>query len=94
MTILLRCRNCKGTGEIPNEEHRLCEALKSHTVKKYFHIPTEDEVGSNQEVPPDACNGVPETIPCPVCDGAGTIAFDEDEWDLQVTDDENDSGDE
>jgi len=92
MTILLRCRNCKGTGEVQNEEHRLCEALKSHTVKKYFHIPTEDEVSSDQELPSDACNGVPERIPCPVCEGAGTIAFDEDEWELKVVDDEDETG--
>ncbi len=91
MTILLRCRQCNGTGEVPNEEHRLCEALKSHTLKKYFHIPTEDEIASNQDTPPDACNGVPETIPCPVCEGAGTIAFDEEEWDLQILDEEEEA---
>lgn len=92
MTILLRCRNCNGTGEVPNEEHLLCSELKSHRVKQYFHIPTEEEIASD-DVPPDACNGAPETIPCPVCEGNGTIEFDEDEWDLQIIADEEETGD-
>lgn len=90
--ILLSCRNCKGTGVVPNEEHRLCEALKTHDIKKYYHIPTEDEVDPDQDVPPDACHEVPETIPCPVCEGNGTIEFDEDEWDLRIVADEEDAG--
>ncbi|MDH7510911.1 MAG: hypothetical protein QHH04_07710 [Methanolinea sp.] len=84
MTILLRCRLCKGTGEIPNEQFRICRELKSHDIKKYFHMPTEDEVPSDDAVPPDACNGIPERVQCPVCEGAGTIEFDEEEWELRI----------
>ena len=50
MTILLRCRLCKGTGEIPNEQYRIIQKLKSHDIKKYFHMPTEDDVTSNDSV--------------------------------------------
>ncbi|MCQ8894121.1 MAG: hypothetical protein NQU46_05770 [Methanolinea sp.] len=92
MTILLRCRLCKGTGEIPNEQYRICQALRSHDVKKYFHMPTEDEVQTDTNVPQDACNGIPEKVECPVCEGAGTVEFDEDEWELQIVADEEDHG--
>lgn len=51
-------------------------------------MPTEDEVSSNEDIPPDACNGIQEKIPCPVCEGAGTVEFDEEEWELQIVDDE------
>ena len=44
----------------------------------------EDSAEVENEIEPDACNNVPETVPCPVCDGMGTIAFDDDDWDLQI----------
>ena len=84
MTILLRCRLCRGTGEIPNEQYRICRELRSHEIKKYFHMPTADEVSSDDDLAPDACNSIPEKIQCPVCEGAGTVEFDEDEWELQI----------
>ncbi len=90
MTILLRCRLCKGTGEIPNEQYRIAQELKSHDIKKYFHMPTEDDMTSTDGVFTDAYDSIPERVQCPVCEGAGTVAFDEDEWELQVIDDEED----
>jgi RecJ-like exonuclease len=82
--IILRCRICKGTGEIPNEQYKICQSLKSHKTKKYFHIMMEDSPGDNELMEQDACNNVPETVSCPACDGVGTIAFSEEDWDLQI----------
>lgn len=82
--IILRCRTCKGTGEIPNEQYRICQSLTSHDTKKYFHIMMEHTSENGEMMDQDACNNVPEMLPCPACDGVGTIAFDEEDWDLQV----------
>ena len=82
--IILRCRTCRGTGEIPNTQYKICQSLKYHDTKKYFHIMTGDSQGDDELMEQDACNNVPETVTCPVCEGAGTIAFDEEEWDLQI----------
>jgi len=51
-------------------------------------MPTEDDVSSDDAVTPDACNGIPEKVQCPVCEGAGTVEFDEDEWELRIVADE------
>ncbi len=40
--IILRCRACNGTGEVTNEQYRICQALKSHAAKRYFHYPMEE----------------------------------------------------
>jgi len=88
--IILRCRTCRGKGEITNEQHLICESLKSHDAKRYFHIRMEDSAEVENEIEPDACNNVPETVPCPVCDGMGTIAFDDDDWDLQIVEEGED----
>ncbi len=91
MTILLTCRLCKGTGEIPNEQYRICQALESHETRRYFHMKTEDTVADEDILESDGCNGVPETVECPVCDGAGQIEFDEDEWQLRIIADDEDA---
>ena len=90
MTILLTCRRCKGTGVVPNDQYRICQELKSHDIKKYFHMPTEDMVSDDDLAEQNGCNTVTETIACPVCDGAGSLAFDDDEWDIQIIADEED----
>ncbi len=90
MTILLTCRRCKGSGVVPNEQYRICQELKSHDIKKYFHMPTEDMVSDDDLTEQNGCNTVTETMTCPVCDGAGSLAFDDDEWDIQIIADEED----
>lgn len=92
MTIVLRCRLCRGTGEVPNEQFRICQELRSHEVKKYFHMQADDLQNSDDEIPPDACNGIPERIPCPACEGSGTLEFDEEEWDLQIVSGDEEEG--
>ena len=88
--IILRCRICNGTGEITNEQYRICEALKSHATKRYFHLPMDEAAGDEREPQKqEACNSVPETVECPVCEGVGEIMFDEDEWDLKIVADED-----
>jgi rubredoxin len=39
----------------------------------------------------DACNSVPENVECPVCEGAGEIIFDEDDWELKIVADAEDA---
>jgi DnaJ-class molecular chaperone len=89
MTILLTCRRCKGTGEIPNEQYRICQALESHETRRYFHIKTEDTVEEDQLPESDGCKEVPEMVECPVCNGVGQIEFDEEEWQLRIISDED-----
>jgi hypothetical protein len=85
--IILTCRRCKGSGSIENDQFRICQELKSHEVKKYFHMSMGDTTGEGEDQQ-DGCNRVPERIECPDCDGAGVLSFDEDEWDLRIIDEE------
>lgn len=87
--IILRCRRCNGTGQIPNEQYQICQALASHETKRYFHIPTDNQVGEDEERQHDACKNVPESVECPVCEGAGTIAFDDEDWEIRIVADED-----
>jgi len=88
--IILHCRTCNGTGQVTNEQFRICQALKSHATKRYFHLPMDEEAGDeNEPQHHDACNSVPEKVECPVCEGAGEIAFDEDDWDLKIVADDD-----
>jgi hypothetical protein len=87
--ILLKCRKCGGTGEIPNEQFLICQGLSPET-KRYFHIQTEDSLEEEDDRQHDACRNIPEKVPCPVCEGVGTLAFDEDEWELRIVADEED----
>jgi len=87
--IILRCRRCKGTGLIQNEQYQICQALSSPDTQRYFHIPTEDQVGDDEDLQHDACRNVAEYVECPVCDGAGTIAFDDEEWEIRIVADED-----
>jgi DnaJ-class molecular chaperone len=90
MTILLTCRRCKGTGQVPNEQYLVCQALESHETRRYFHMKTEDTVSDDELPESDGCKEVPETVECPVCNGAGQIEFDEEEWQLRIIADEED----
>lgn len=89
--IIIRCRTCNGTGEVTNEQYRICQALKSHETKRYFHLPMETESTDESDQQQDACNNVRETVECPVCEGAGEIAFDEDDWELRIVADADDA---
>lgn len=89
--IVLTCRRCHGTGMVQNEQFQICEALPSDETRRYFHIPTEDQVGEEEDRQHDACRNVPEQVECPVCEGTGTIVFDEDDWEIRIVADE-DSG--
>lgn len=87
--IVLRCRRCHGTGLVPNEQFQICQALQSDETRRYFHIPTEDQGGEDEDRQHDACRNVPEMVECPVCEGTGTIAFDEDDWEIRIVADED-----
>jgi RecJ-like exonuclease len=88
--IILQCRRCGGTGEITNEQFRICQELSPET-KRYFHIQTEDVLEEEDVRQHDACRNISEKIPCPNCDGVGIIAFDEDDWDLRIVADEEEA---
>jgi hypothetical protein len=87
--IILRCRRCSGTGLIQNEQYQICQSLSSPETKRYFPLPTEDQVGEDEDRQHDACRNVPEYIECPVCDGAGMIAFDDEDWEIRIVADED-----
>lgn len=88
--IVLRCRRCNGTGTVQSEQYKICQALSSPAIKRYFHLPMDNEAGDEEEPRQhDACNSVPEKVQCPVCEGAGEIAFDEDEWEIRIIADED-----
>lgn len=57
-------------------------------------MPTEDMVSDDDLSDQNGCNTVTETITCPVCDGEGSLAFDDDEWDIQIIADEEDIAEE
>ena len=52
--IILRCRRCNGTGLIQNEQYQICQALSSPDTQRYFHIPTEEQVGDDDDLQHDA----------------------------------------
>ncbi|HIH26647.1 MAG TPA: hypothetical protein HA256_01385 [Methanoregulaceae archaeon] len=90
--IILHCRSCNGTGKVTNEQFRICQALRSHDTKRYFHLPMENgDPDDDAQRQHDACNSVPENVECPVCEGAGEIIFDEDDWELKIVADAEDA---
>ncbi|NTV00503.1 MAG: hypothetical protein HGA55_05200 [Methanoregulaceae archaeon] len=88
--IILECRQCKGSGRIPNEQFRICQELSPET-RKYFHLRTDDAMDEDPEGQHDACQDIPEMVECPVCEGFGIITFDEDEWELRIVADEEET---
>jgi len=88
--IILQCRRCNGTGKIPNEQFRLCQELSPET-RRYFHLRTDEAIDEDDQGRHDACHDIPELVECTVCDGFGTITFDEDEWELRIVADEEET---
>lgn len=85
--ILLTCRRCKGSGRIRNEQFDICNTLRSDAAKRYFQIPMEHTAETADDLPSESCD-MPEFLTCPVCEGAGKLGFDEEEWDLRIEEDE------
>jgi hypothetical protein len=40
----------------------------------------------------DGCAVHEKTVPCPQCDGEGSLEFDEEEWELAVVPEEDEEG--
>ena len=89
--IRLTCRRCKGTGTIPNIAYEICRTAQSHDVKRYFYFNREDvpREGDDQG---NGCAVHEKTVPCPQCEGEGSLEFDEDEWELTVVPEEDEVG--
>ncbi len=90
LTITLKCKHCKGTGEVPNEQFEICKGLKSDELKRHFriHVHAEDLEDGTQDDLREAVCDEPPTQPCPQCNGEGVLTFDEDAWELVVSGDE------
>ena len=88
--IRLTCRLCKGTGTIPNIAYEMCRTnspgARRHFYYDYYEVPDEVGEGSN------GCAVHEKTVPCPRCDGNGSLEFDEEEWELSVIPEEDEEG--
>jgi hypothetical protein len=89
--IVLTCRRCRGSGEIPNLQYEICQKMTSPSARQHFCIPGTDDCHDAEEWVRLGC-AHEKTLPCPVCGGEGVLEFDEDEWDLSVQ--EGEEGDE
>ncbi len=91
--IVLTCRRCRGSGEVPNLQYEICQKMNSAAARQHFCIPGTDECEEAEEWVRVGC-GHEKTLPCPVCGGEGVLEFDEDEWDVSVDegDGEGDDG--
>ena len=87
--IRLTCRQCKGTGIIPNIAYEMCRTMQSPEAKRHFYFDYDDVP---DEVNPDGCAVHEQTVPCPRCGGHGFLEFDEEEWDLAVVPEEDEEG--
>jgi hypothetical protein len=87
MTIRLTCRQCKGTGTIPNEDYEICRSVRSAEIRRHFHVHAKaEELESDGDNSMDTAEcGQSRTVPCPQCNGEGILEFDEESWDLTVT---------
>lgn len=91
MTIILTCKRCKGSGIIVNEHFEICKALKSDEARRHFHVHAKAErleSDADEALAMAECGESP-TVPCPRCNGEGTLEFDEDEWEIAVVNDED-----
>ena len=88
--IVLTCRRCRGSGEVPNLQYEICQKMTSQSARQHFCIPGTDECEDAEEWVRLGC-AHEKTLPCPVCGGEGVLEFDEDEWDLSV--EEGEAGD-
>ena len=85
--IVLTCRRCKGSGEVPNLQYEICQKMTSAAARQHFCIPEEEECEDAEEWVRLGC-AHERTLPCPVCGGDGVLEFDEEEWDLSIVEDE------
>ncbi len=83
--IILKCRRCRGSGVLPNHRARIKKALQSHATKRYFGLPTDEDIEEVDDLP-DAQYDEPDSLSCPVCKGRGTLALSLDDWELSVSD--------
>ncbi|MDD1677246.1 MAG: hypothetical protein LUQ40_05885 [Methanomicrobiales archaeon] len=80
--IQLICRQCHGTGTIPNENYELCRELKNCDSKKYFGI-YERDYGETEDHAHSGC-GCEKVITCPNCSGYGILTFADEEWEVKL----------
>jgi hypothetical protein len=76
--IRLTCRQCGGTGEIPNIASEICRTMQPHDAMRYFTVNREhDALEENDRTNGCAVHG--RTLPGPRCDGHGVLEFDDEE---------------
>ena len=86
MTIILTCKRCNGTGHIANEYFQIWKALKSDEARRHFHVHAKVErleADKDEALIVTGCGESPD-IPCPRCNGEGTLEFDEEMWEITV----------
>jgi RecJ-like exonuclease len=81
--LILKCKRCKGTGRIPNEKYELCKTMRSEEAIRYFGITEIDDSKDCEEWIRAGC-GLEETVSCPICQGAGSIAYRDRDWELTI----------
>jgi len=84
--IQLICRECQGTGRIPNENYALCIELKNCDSKKYFGIYERDYEEMDDHAH-SGC-GCEKTVVCPNCGGYGILTFADEAWEVKVVSEE------
>ena len=84
--IILKCRRCHGSGTLPNNRARIKKALRSHATKRYFGMPTDNDIEEVDELP-DAHFDEPDSLVCPACSGRGTLSLSPDDWEIAISDD-------
>ncbi|MDD1646055.1 MAG: hypothetical protein LUP93_07115 [Methanomicrobiales archaeon] len=89
--IVLTCRRCKGSGEVPNLQYEICQKMTSAAARQHFCIPGTDECEDAEEWVRLGC-AHEKTLPCPVCGGDGVLEFDEEDWDLSIDEDDGEEG--
>ncbi|MDI6720067.1 MAG: hypothetical protein QMD46_10705 [Methanomicrobiales archaeon] len=79
---VLKCRRCGGSGLVPNDAYALCRLVKSEEARRYFGMTADAEDPAAEWVRTQC--GPEETVICGTCNGAGTIEFDDEDWELIV----------
>lgn len=85
--IILTCRQCHGTGLVPNEKYLICKDMKSQEARKYFGISDDEDCEPCNEWVRTGC-GLEENVTCPACEGAGTLRYNDEDWELTVVPDD------
>jgi hypothetical protein len=76
---------------VPNEKYLLCKTMKSQEARKYFGLSDDEEREPSEEWIRTGC-GLDENVTCPVCEGAGKLEYNDEDWELTVIPNE-DAGD-